>query len=68
MIDLEELKEELANTLDPDDVVVLLEIETPELLEMFEHKLIEHIDKFTCYDISEIDNDTTEESSDEEVI
>lgn len=46
MLTLKQLKEHIANHYDPDDLVDLLEIDTQELLDRFDDKVIEHRWKF----------------------
>lgn len=43
---LEEIKERLLRTLDPDDILEALQITSEELLDRFEDKLINRLDVF----------------------
>jgi hypothetical protein len=43
---LEEIKERLLKTLDPDDLLEALQITSEEILERFEDKLINRLDMF----------------------
>jgi len=43
---LEEIKERIVKLYDPDDIVEALELNTEELLDAFEDKLADNIDKF----------------------
>lgn len=43
---LEEIKERLLKTLDPDDLLEALQITSEEILERFEDKLINRLDVF----------------------
>lgn len=43
---LEEIKERLLKTYDPDDLIEALEITSEEVLDMFEDKLINKLDVF----------------------
>ena len=43
---LEEIKERLLKTYDPDDLIEALEITSEEILDMFEDKLINKLDVF----------------------
>ena len=43
---LEEIKERLLRTLDPDDILEALQITSEELLDRFENKVINRLDVF----------------------
>lgn len=43
---LEEIKERLIKEYDPDDITEALELSTEDLLDAFEEKLLENMDKF----------------------
>jgi len=55
---LEEIKERLLDTYDPDDFLEALEITSEELLDRFEDKLINRLDKF--------EEELTDEEEDED--
>tara|TARA_E500000331_G_scaffold357659_1_gene420241 strand:- start:187 stop:378 length:192 start_codon:yes stop_codon:yes gene_type:complete len=59
---LEELKERLLETYDPDDFLEFLEITSEELLDRFEDKFINRLDFFTeeLKELEEEDEDETE--------
>lgn len=46
MLTLEEIKERLLKTYDPDDLLEALQISSEDLLERFEDKLINRLDRF----------------------
>lgn len=50
---LQELKEKIVQLYDPDDIVEALELSTEELLDAFEDKLIEQVNKFNNGDFDE---------------
>jgi len=55
---LEEIKERILKTYDPDDLLEALEITSEELLDRFEDKLINRLDEF--------EEDLTDEEEDED--
>ena len=55
---LDEIKERILKTYDPDDLLEALEINSEELLDRFEDKLINRLDEF--------EEDLTDEEEDED--
>lgn len=55
---LEEIKERILKTYDPDDLLEALEVTSEELLDRFEDKLINRLDEF--------EEDLTDEEEDED--
>ena len=55
---LEEIKERILKTYDPDDLLEALEVTSEELLDRFEDKLINRMDEF--------EEDLTDEEEDED--
>ena len=55
---LEEIKERILKTYDPDDLLEALELTSEELLDRFEDKLINRLDEF--------EEDLTDEEEDED--
>ena len=53
---LEEIKERLLKTLDPDDLLEVLQITSEEMLDRFEDKLINRLDVFE-QELEEEDNE-----------
>jgi len=59
---LEELKERLLETYDPDDFLEFLEITSEELLDRFEDKLINRLEQFE----EELQDDTRPDTDEED--
>lgn len=47
---VEELKERILATYDPDDIVEIFQLNTEDLLDRFEDKMLYYIDKFDLED------------------